>query len=57
MSPPYAYNAPGNYRFGEERDPFTQALIALKHYWQISEGTRIIWMDSRPHPPAYAQHT
>jgi cyclase len=55
--PPYAYNAPGNYRIWEERDPFTQRLVAIKHYWQIAEGTRTIWMDGRPHPPAYAQHT
>ena len=54
---PYTYNQPGNLRFWEERDPFTQQLIAIKHYWQISEGTRTIWMDDRPHPPAYAQHT
>ncbi|MBV9507793.1 MAG: MBL fold metallo-hydrolase [Acidobacteriia bacterium] len=55
--PPYTYNQPGNLRFWEERDPYTQRLIALKHYWQISEGTRTISMDDRPHPPAYAQHT
>lgn len=54
---PYTYNQPGNLRFWEERDPFTQRLLAIKHYWQISEGTRTIWMDDRPHPPAYAQHT
>ncbi|HUI76466.1 MAG TPA: hypothetical protein VLY24_01090 [Bryobacteraceae bacterium] len=54
---PYTYNQPGNLRFWEERDPYTQRLIAIKHYWQISEGTRTIWMDDRPHPPAYAQHT
>jgi glyoxylase-like metal-dependent hydrolase (beta-lactamase superfamily II) len=55
--PPYTYNQPGNLRFWEERDPHTQSLIALKHYWQIAEGTRTIWMDNRPHPPPYAQHT
>jgi cyclase len=54
---PYTYNQPGNLRFWEERDPYTQRLVAIKHYWQISEGTRTIWMDDRPHPPAYAQHT
>jgi glyoxylase-like metal-dependent hydrolase (beta-lactamase superfamily II) len=55
--PPYTYNQPGNLRFWEERDPYTQRLVAIKMYWQISEGTRTIWMDGRPHPPAYAQHT
>ncbi|HTR36705.1 MAG TPA: hypothetical protein VMH80_12430 [Bryobacteraceae bacterium] len=54
---PYTYNQPGNLRFWEERDPYTQRLIAQKQYWQISEGTRTIWMDDRPHPPPYAQHT
>jgi glyoxylase-like metal-dependent hydrolase (beta-lactamase superfamily II) len=55
--PPYTYNQPGNLRFWEERDPFTQSLVAIKNYWQIAEGTRAIWMDGRPHPPAWAQHT
>ena len=55
--PPYTYNQPGNLRFWEERDPDTQRLVAIKQYWQIAEGTRTIWMDDRPHPPAYAQHT
>ena len=55
--PPYTYNQPGNLRFWEERDPYTHRLLAIKHYWQISEGTRTIWMDDRPHPPEYAQHT
>jgi glyoxylase-like metal-dependent hydrolase (beta-lactamase superfamily II) len=55
--PPYTYNQPGNLRFWEERDPYTQRLLAIKQYWQISEGIRTIWMDNRAHPPAYAQHT
>lgn len=55
--PPYTYNQPGNLRFWEERDPHTQQLMSIKMYWQISEGLRTIWMDGRPHPPAYAQHT
>jgi cyclase len=55
--PPYFHNAPGNYRFWEERDPVTQDLVAIKMYGQISEGLRTIWMDGRPHPPAYAAHT
>jgi glyoxylase-like metal-dependent hydrolase (beta-lactamase superfamily II) len=55
--PPYTYNQPGNLRFWEERDPYTQRLLAIKNYWQIAEGTRTIWMDDRAHPPAWAQHT
>ena len=46
--PPYTYNQPGNLRFWEERDPYTQRLVAIKNYWQIAEGTRTIWMDDRP---------
>jgi glyoxylase-like metal-dependent hydrolase (beta-lactamase superfamily II) len=47
----------GNFRFWEDRDPYDQRLIALKLYGQITEGARTVWMDGRPHPPAYAQHT
>jgi cyclase len=47
----------GNLRFWEQRDPDTQQLIALKLYGQITEGTRTVWMDGRPHPPPYAKHT
>src|SRR5579864_489301 len=47
----------GNYRFWEDRDPYDQRLIAIKMYGQITEGARTVWMDGRPHPPAYAQHT
>jgi cyclase len=56
-SPHFLLHGGGNYRFWEERDPYTQRLIAIKMYGQITEGTRIIWMDGRAHPPAYAQHT
>jgi len=47
----------GNYRFWENRDPYTQKLISIGMCGQITEGTRTIWMDGRPHPPAYAPHT
>jgi len=47
----------GNFRFWEVRDPFTQRLIAIKLYGQTTEGTRTVWMDGRPHPPAYAKHS
>jgi hypothetical protein len=54
---PYFYFAPQSYRFWEERDPYTQQLVAIKMYTQTSEQTRTIWMDGRPHPPAYAPHS
>lgn len=56
-SPHFLLHGGGNYRFWEERDPFTQKLIAVKMYGQITEGTRTVWMDARPHPPPYAPHT
>jgi len=54
---PYAYFSPGNFRFWEERDPYTQKLIAIHMWFQTTEVRRTIWMDGRPHPPAYAAHT
>jgi glyoxylase-like metal-dependent hydrolase (beta-lactamase superfamily II) len=54
---PYFYFAPQSFRFWEERNPSTQELIAIKMYTQTSEQTRTIWMDGRPHPPAYAPHS
>jgi len=54
---PYAFFSPGNYRFWEERDPYTQELTAIHMYFQTSEVNRTIWMDGRPHPPAWAVHT
>lgn len=54
---PYAFYSPGNYRFWEERDPNNQRLIAIHMYFQTTEVNRTIWMDGRPHPPAWAAHT
>ena len=47
----------GNSRAWEERDPHTQRLVAIHWYSQTFEGHRTIWMDGRPHPPAWAPHT
>ncbi len=55
--PPYFWYAPGNYRIWEERDPFTQRLVAYKFYGQIAQGERTVYMDGRLRPPAYAPHT
>ena len=54
---PYSVRAIGNTRVWEERDPRLQTLIAIHWYSQTFEGHRVIWMDGRPHPPAYAPHT
>jgi glyoxylase-like metal-dependent hydrolase (beta-lactamase superfamily II) len=54
---PYSVRSIGNARAWEERDAHTQRLIAIHWYNQTFEGDRTIWMDGRPHPPAYAPHT
>jgi cyclase len=54
---PYSVRSIGNARGWEERDPHTQRLVAIHWYNQTFEGHRVIWMDGRPHPPAYAPHT
>ena len=54
---PYQMRSTGNFRIWEERDPRTQRLVAIYVYGQTTEGLRTIWMDGRPHPPAWAPHT
>ena len=54
---PYQMRALGNFRIWEERDPYTQRLIALHLWAQTTEGHRVIWMDGRAHPPAWAPRT
>ena len=46
-----------NFRMWKEVDPFTQELIAYKSHRQWGEEKTTIWLDGRPHPPEYAQHT
>ena len=54
---PYQMRAVGNFRIWEDRDPHTMQLVAIHIWAQTTEGFRTIWMDGRPHPPAYARHT
>lgn len=54
---PYQMRATGNFRVWEERDPHDQRLVAIHVWAQVTEGHRVIWMDGRPHPPAWAPHT
>src|SRR5262245_22167847 len=49
--------SPGNHRIWEERDGFTQRLVAIRYWGQIAQVDRTIYMDGRPRPPAYAPHT
>ena len=53
----YMYRGPLLLRIWEERDPQTQDLIALRQYISNYEQDRTIYMDGRPHPPAFAPHT
>jgi cyclase len=54
---PYSVRSIGNARAWEERDVHTQRLVAIHWYNQTFEGHRTIWMDGRPHPPAWAPHS
>ena len=54
---PYQMRAVGNFRIWEDRDPHTQQLVAIHIWAQTTEGRRVIWMDGRPHPPAWAPHS
>jgi glyoxylase-like metal-dependent hydrolase (beta-lactamase superfamily II) len=54
---PYQMRAVGNFRIWEERDRDNQRLVAIHIWAQTTEGHRTIWMDDRPHPPAWAPHT
>jgi cyclase len=54
---PYIYRGPLQLRFWDEKDPQSQKIIAIKNYISTYEQTRTIWMDGRPHPPAWAAHT
>lgn len=54
---PYIYRGPLDLRIWQEKDPETQQVIAIKNYISTWSQFRTIWMDGRPHPPAYAPHT
>src|SRR5580698_7752198 len=54
---PYIYRGPLQLRIWDEKDPQSQKIIAIKNYISTYEQTRTIWMDGRPHPPAWAAHT
>lgn len=53
----YAWRGPANLRIWKEVDRPTEQVIAYHTHisWQAAEQT--IYMDGRPHPPAWAAHT
>jgi hypothetical protein len=56
-SSPYILRGPLNMRMWEERDPQTQQTVAIHQDISNFQQRRIIWMDGRPHPSQYAEHT
>jgi len=53
----YGFRGVGTLRIWEERDPASQALVAIHTHIEWQEQRRTIWMDGRSHPPDYAPHT
>jgi hypothetical protein len=55
----YAVVGIANLRISKVVDEASQQLIAFKIFRSPggTTGTRMIWMDGRPHPPAYGVHT
>jgi hypothetical protein len=53
----YSMRGLSNMRVDVERDPLTQAPIALHTRMNFQEMERTIWLDGRPHPSDYAPHT
>jgi hypothetical protein len=53
----YGFRGVGTLRIWEDRDPVSQALVAINTHIEWQEQRRTIWMDGRPHPPDYAPHT
>jgi hypothetical protein len=53
----HIYRGPLQFRMFEEKNPATQETIAFRQYLGTYQQWRTIWMDGRPHPPAYVPHT
>jgi hypothetical protein len=53
----YSMRGLGNLRVWREYDQATQRLIAFHTHLLAWDSERTIYMDGRPHPPEYADHT
>ncbi len=53
----YSMRGLGNLRIWREIDQNSEKLIAFHTHMLAWDSERTIWMDGRPHPPAYAPHT
>ncbi len=53
----YGMRGLGNLRVWRDLDPGNQRLIAFRTYMPAWGSDRVIWLDGRPHPSEYAEHT
>lgn len=53
----YSLRGPANIRITKQFDPVTEELIAYEIFGTFGQATRMVWLDGRSHPPAYAAHT
>jgi hypothetical protein len=53
----HIYRGPLQFRFYEDKHPATQEIISYRQFIGTYMQWRTIWMDGRPHPPAYVPHT
>jgi hypothetical protein len=53
----YGFRGVGNLRMTYNYDPVTYNVTKIDTHIQWMEQKREIWMDGRPHPPAWAPHT
>jgi hypothetical protein len=56
-TPEYVLGAAVGFRMWSDSDPNTGTITAWKITGTIDRSPMTIWMDGRPHPPAYARHT
>ena len=53
----YSMHGLSSLRIWRDIDPGTQKLIAFRTHTGFMGMERTIWMDGRPHPPEYADHS
>lgn len=56
-SSPYILRGPLNMRIWDERDPETEQVVAIHLDISNFQQRRTVWMDGRPHPSRFAEHT
>jgi glyoxylase-like metal-dependent hydrolase (beta-lactamase superfamily II) len=54
---PYMFFGPNQFRIWQQINQDTQELVAIEMHLGTYQQRRTIWLDGRPHPPAYAPHT